>query len=95
MITRVFKVLIKEEYLSEFENDYHRVSVPYVKSQKGCISVATSKPMYTDNLEYIMISNWEGIEFIKEFVGENWEEPFIPQSMKKYVKDCWVNHYHN
>jgi len=95
MIMRIFRIDVHREYISEFEMDYKKISIPLVKSQKGIISVKTGKPISKENTEYIMITCWENLEYLKSFIGKSWSKALIPTGMEKYVKNCWVHHYEN
>ena len=93
MITRIFRVKVYEEYVTDFEKAYKEVSIPLVKSQKGFESLTTGKPIIKENLEYVMISHWKDLQSLKNFVGEDWQEALIPDGMEKYVNECWIHHY--
>lgn len=93
MITRIFRVEINQEFVADFVNDFKNISVPLVESQKGLVSVETGSSIDSKNNEYIMISHWDDIASLKQFVGEDWQEALIPHGMEKYVKQCWVYHY--
>jgi len=93
MITRILRVIVNENYVTEFEKAYKEVSIPLVISQKGFVSLSTGKPIIKNNLEYVMISNWTDLESLKCFVGDDWEKSLIPDGMKKHVENYWLHHY--
>jgi len=43
--------------------------------------------------EYAMISEWQDVEALIVFVGEDWNSSVIPSDMKKYAKDHSVRHF--
>ncbi len=94
MITRIFKILVEPTLQNEFEEKFQTISVPFVKKHQGLISVSIGKSLQIQN-EYIMISVWKDIEALKQFTGETWEQPIIPEGMEKFVSKYWVHHYEN
>ncbi|MBL4867535.1 MAG: antibiotic biosynthesis monooxygenase [Pseudomonadales bacterium] len=95
MITRIFRVKIYPELREEFEPKFSSVSVQAVLTQSGFVSVNIGKPTKWDPDEYVMISQWENEASLVKFVGESWNEAYIPEGMERYVKECWVHHYND
>ena len=93
MITRIFRVRVPALLHAEFESKFKSVSVPYVKSAKGLLSVMVGRPTCWEPEEYVMISTWQSESDIVVFAGENWNKAVIPHGMEKYVSECWVHHY--
>ncbi|HEY9695407.1 MAG TPA: antibiotic biosynthesis monooxygenase family protein [Oculatellaceae cyanobacterium] len=95
MITRIFRVRVPQELHAEFEKKFMKVSVPFVKAEKGLVSVTVGRPTLWASDEYVMISVWRSEADLVAFAGENWNQAVIPQGMEKYVSSCWVHHYEN
>ena len=95
MISRIFRVKINSELREEFESKFATVSVEAVENQRGFISVDIGKPTKWDPDEYVMISKWKDKQALVDFVGESWNQAHIPEGMEKFVKQCWVHHYHD
>ena len=93
MITRIFRVNIDSSLREEFESKFASTSVDAVQNAKGSISVQIGKPTEWAPNEYVMVSEWENIEALKDFAGENWSEAHIPAGMEKFVRECWTHHY--
>ncbi len=93
MITRIFRVKIHKDYRTTFEKAYQEISIPLVKSQRGLVSVSVGEPISKESLEYVMITQWQDLDALKNFVGEQWNEPLIPNGMEDCVDECWVHHY--
>lgn len=93
VITRIFRVQIKPELRALFEKDFHDISIPLIKSHGGLVSVSIGKPTKWSPDEYVMISHWNKIADLENFVGQNWNQPVIPAGMEKYVVQCWVHHF--
>lgn len=95
MITRIFRVQVPRDLHAEFEEKFLSVSVPYVQSQKGLVSVVVGRPTQWSPDEYVMVSVWESEGDLAAFAGPNWNQAVIPAGMEKYVVECWVHHYQN
>ena len=93
MITRIFRVKIKQALIIEFEEKFSTISIAAVRNAKGCISEQIYKPSQWTPYEFAMISVWENQSALKEFVGDDWSKAFIPNGMEKYVEEYWVHHY--
>lgn len=93
MITRIFRVQIHPEKRTEFEPKFADISIKAIEIQKGFLSVEIGKPSKWNPDEYVMISQWDNEESLRNFVGESWNEAYIPEGMEQYVKQCWVHHY--
>ncbi len=94
MIIRIFRVEIDPNLREEFESEFSSVSIDAVTSSKGYRQVSIAKPTKWTPNEYAMISEWDSEDALEEFVGENWNEAFIPEGMAKFVRSCSVHHYH-
>lgn len=93
MILRIFRVTIKPEYREDFERDFNSISIDMVKNHPGIISYEMGYPTKWNPDEYTLITKWENEEVLEEFVGTNWNESVIPDSMKKYPKKHCVDHF--
>lgn len=95
MITRFFRVEIHPEYREEFEAKFRSLSVGAVESQPGCVSLEIGFPVSATPNEYSMISIWESQEKLIDFLGDKWNQAFIPDGMEQYAKHYSVHHYHS
>lgn len=93
MITRIFRVKVHEDLRTEFEEKFSSISVDAVSSLKGFISVSIMKPSKWTPCEYAMITVWEDEASLEAFVGENWNQAFIPDGMEKFISECSVHNY--
>ena len=93
MIKRVYGVKVKPELKSEFEIEFQQIASRFMKNRPGLHSVYIGKPVTESSCEYLLISEWEDLESVKEFAGEHWEQPVIPDHMKKFSDSCWLKHY--
>ena len=95
MITRIFRVKVPVQHQPEFEKEFLSVSVPFVRGEKGLVSVSVGKPTRWRPDEYVMVSVWEDEGAVAAFAGENWNRAVIPKGMEKLIAECWVHHYEN
>lgn len=93
MITRIFRVEIHPELRDEFEAKFRSLSVGAVDSQPGCLSVVIGFPVSATPNEYSMISIWESLDKLIDFLGEDWNQAFIPDGMDRFAKHYSVHHY--
>ena len=93
MITRIFRAKVAPDLHEEFREKFKAISVPQVSSAKGLKSLCIGGPSRWNTEEFAMISVWENEEALKEFAGEKWNKPYIPEGMEKYISECWLDHY--
>lgn len=94
-VTRVFRVEINAELRAEFEAKFAEISVEAVMSASGSLSATILKPTPWAPDEYAMISEWQDENALRAFAGDQWSEAVIPPGMDRFVKACWVHHYHS
>jgi len=86
-------VRIDPDLRDEFEPKFADISIKAVKAADGFIAVDIGKPTVWAPDEYVMISRWQNEEALRKFVGDSWNQAYIPTGMEKFVKECWVHHY--
>jgi heme oxygenase (mycobilin-producing) len=95
MITRIFRAKVPTDLHKEFEEKFISISIPYVQSKQGFVSVVVGRPTQWQPDEFVMISVWDSEDDLIAFAGKDWNKAVIPKEMKKYVSVCWVHHYEN
>lgn len=93
MIIRIFRATVPTALHAAFEEKFLGVSLPFVRSQRGLITVSIGRPTRWAPEEYAMVSVWEREEDIRAMAGEQWNQAFIPSGMETYIRECWVHHY--
>ena len=93
MIVRIYRVLINPVFRDEFESEFQNVARDFIAGREGLLSVTIGRPVEFAPDTYLMITNWSDADAVKKFAGENWSEPVIPDHMKKYTRDCWLDHF--
>ena len=96
MIIRIFRVRIRPEQRAAFERDFGEISIPHrphVQAQQGLVSITVGNPAKWKPEDYLLITTWENEKALLSFAGSSWNEAVIPESMEKYVVECWVDHF--
>lgn len=93
MIVRVFRVEIFPEMVEEFEAKFRSLSVGALENQSGCLSIEVGVPIEHNISEYLMISKWINKRKLIDFLGENWNQAYIPDGMAHLAKQYSVHHY--
>lgn len=80
-----------EEYILHLQNDTFKK----IKNIEGCISARILQREVKEGIEFLIITEWESIEAIKQFAGEQFNIAVVPQLVKeimiKYEHE--VKHY--
>ena len=80
-----------EEYILHLQNDTFKK----IKNIKGYISARILQREVKEGIEFLIITEWESIEAIKQFAGEQFNIAVVPQLVKeimiKYEHE--VKHY--
>ncbi|MBB1486190.1 antibiotic biosynthesis monooxygenase family protein [Oceanospirillum sediminis] len=95
MITRIFEVEINPVLRTEFEHDFSNLALPATQATEGCLTVSIGKPTQWTPNTYLMISQWESVQSLINFAGENWGEAVIPDAMARYAAAYRVSHFEN
>ena len=95
MITRIFRARVPAAHQAEFEEKFLTVSVPFVRSAAGCVSLTVGRPTKWSADEYVMVSVWQSEAVLAAFAGKDWSQPVIPRGMERFIAECWVHHYEN
>ena len=77
MIIRVFRPTIHPGKEREFEAFLRDTAVPLVSRQSGLVAQHVGKPRDPSSTEYVYVTVWEGVESIRAFAGERWQEAVI------------------
>lgn len=93
MIIRIYRVQINPGYREEFEKKFSEVAEQFVAGREGLVSLTIGKPTQFAPDTYVMISNWKDVDSVKSFAGPNWGEPIIPEHMKRYTINCWLDQF--
>ena len=95
MITRIYRVEINPELREEFETKFRQVADEFVDGREGLVSVSICKPTEWSPNEYVMVTIWKDVASVKQFAGETWGLPVIPDDMKRFTRQCWLHQFEN
>lgn len=81
-----------DEYVSHLQNDTFRK----IKTINGFKAAHILKREVDEGTEFLIITEWENIEAIKEFAGTNFDVAVVPQLVQEIMirYDDKVRHYH-
>ena len=95
MIARQWTGLVKKEREAEYIDHLKTDTFKKLARIDGFIEASILKRELAEGIEFVIITNWNSIEAIKEFAGETYETAVVPQvaqgMMVKY--DKLVKHY--
>ena len=93
MIIRVFRPTIHPGRGDEFESFLRDTAVPLVSRQAGLVAQHVGRPRDPSSSEYVYVTVWDGVESIRAFAGEHWQEAVITPDEKHLLRDTWIGHY--
>ena len=95
MITRNWTGVIKPEraddYLAHLQND----TLKKLSAIKGFVNAYIFQRVVTDGIEFLVVTNWETMDAIKQFAGESADIAVVPQVAQEMMVryDPVVRHY--
>lgn len=93
MINRFFRIRIRPSERENFEQDFKKIAVEYVKKQPGLVSYTLGFPTKWKPDDYMLLTVWETEADLIRFAGANWQVAVYPDGMEKYVLNSWVDHF--
>ena len=69
MIRRIFRVQVQPGQLDAWQDKLEKLSIPWLKSQRGLLAVYPGKPLHPDSREFCMIMLWKDVDSLKKAVG--------------------------
>ncbi|MCB1494216.1 MAG: antibiotic biosynthesis monooxygenase [Bauldia sp.] len=93
MIVRIFRVWVKAGCAADWQRMVEEHSIPWMRSQAGCVAFFAGKPLEPDGLEFSMTSVWTDTDAIKRAVGENWQEAILFGDEARIAERVEMHHY--
>jgi quinol monooxygenase YgiN len=93
MIVRIFRVWVKDGCASDWQQMVEEHSIPWMKSQAGCVAFYPGRPLEADGLEFSMTSVWKNLDAIKDAVGENWDKAILFGEEASIAEKVEMHHY--
>ena len=95
MIARHWKGIAKKERANEYVAHLLNDTFEEIKKIKGFISASVLKRDLSEGVEFLIITEWETLDAIKQFAGEKIEIAVVPELVRdimvKYDEN--VSHY--
>ena len=93
-LIRVFRASVKPGLTDEFQSFFLNEALPLVISQEGMQRATIGLPSESKPNEFLMISEWESLESLKKFTGENWNTAVIDSRESHLLAEAVVDHYY-
>ena len=93
-LIRVFRASVKPGLTDEFQSFFLNEALPLVRSQKGMQRAKIGLPSEGKPNEFLMISEWESLESLKKFAGEDWNNAVIDPRESHLLVETAVDHYY-
>jgi len=93
MVIRVFRAHVQPGRQADFEAMARRLSVPLVRKQKGLLGFYAGRPLGNSRDEFVMVTLWDSVESVQQFVGPDWEQAVVPEEERPVLVDTFVHHY--
>jgi hypothetical protein len=87
MISRIWHGWTTHENASKYENLLKNEIFPSIekKNVKGYKKISLLKRLLKNEVEFITIMQFDNLEAVKEFVGEDYEKSYVPQSARQVL----------
>jgi heme-degrading monooxygenase HmoA len=93
-LIRVFRASVKPGMTTEFQSFFLNEALPLVKSQTGMQRATVGLPSDGKPNEFIMISEWDSLESLKRFAGEDWNTAVIDPRESHLLVETAIDHYY-
>ena len=95
MVSRHWAGVFKGEYTEEYIQHLQRDLFPKLSSMKGFKGASILRKEMEQAVEFLIITNWESMEAIKEFAGDTPHLAVVPEEVQRMTIrfDKEVRHY--
>ena len=97
MIARIWHGYTSIENAPKYENVLINEVIPSIEDKKieGYRNISVLKRSLKGEFEFITIMRFDNLECIKNFVGEDYERSYVPESAKQVLSrfDAKAQHY--
>lgn len=93
-LIRVFRASVKPGLVDEFQSFFQNEALPLVCSQEGMRRATIGLPYESKPNEFLMISEWESLEALKKFAGDDWNAAVIDPRESHLLVETAVDHYY-
>jgi hypothetical protein len=95
MISRHWIGIVKADRVSDYLFHLEKTVMPNLNSNKGLKNAYYLKREVKDGTEFLIVTEWDNVESIKLFAGENYEQAIVDPYAKSMMItfDKKVRHY--
>jgi heme-degrading monooxygenase HmoA len=93
MLIRVFRARVKPGMGATQERMVRELSMPLMERQPGLIAFYAGRPMGSNQDEFTMVSLWQGLDALRAFAGDDFEQAVIPEPELANLVEVHVHHY--
>lgn len=93
MIMRVFQLTTHPGKEAAFAEFFHRTAIPLMKGTPGIVTVLPGAARRESPRQFSFVMVWESLEALKDFVGEDYDNPHIDPAEAELVESRSIRHY--
>jgi hypothetical protein len=95
MISRNWTGLCRKERANDYIQHLQEDTFPIIKKIEGFIKASILKREVAEGVEFLIVTEWESLNSIKQFAGNNYETAVVPDIVKGMMirYDENVRHY--
>ena len=93
MILRIFRAVIYQDRISDFKKMVQEQSIPWLKSSDGMLGYFAGEPHDMNEREFTMVTMWRDLDALRQFCGENWDNPVVTEDEEPLVESMSAEHY--
>jgi hypothetical protein len=95
MISRQWRGIAKSSEVENYKDLLKKDTFPKLKEIKGFIGSSILSRVVSNGMEFLIVTEWESIESIKEFAGNNFEVAVVPEIVQSMMLefDHICSHY--
>ena len=82
MIARIWRGSTNQENAQAYLEFVHRVMIPEIRMTTGNRSVDVLHRRHEDHVEFLVISQWDSLDAIRQFAGTRPERAVVPDEAK-------------
>ncbi len=94
MILRVYRAVVCEGQQAAFQAFLEETAIPVLRACKGMSALRVGWPHEASPREFSMIMEWETLEDLIAFTGENWREAVVHPDEAHLLEASYVSHFH-
>ena len=93
MIVRLFRARVHPGKEDEFEHFVIETGIPMVKAQEGCAHVTVGKSRWSEQPEFVVVTQWRSVDALQAFAGPDWQNAVIAPEEEPMLAQVFCDHY--